>query len=58
MLIAVVVLLVQWSHHDGHGPVLEGQLASATDLGLHRVHNLEPHLPRRRTHLSELRGDI
>jgi len=45
-------------HHDGHGLVLEAHLVSATDLGLHRVHDLESYLDGRRTHLRELRGGI
>lgn len=43
-------------HHDGHGLVLEAHLVPTTEVGLHRVHDLEPYLDGRRTHLRELRG--
>lgn len=51
----------QWwaaGHHEGHGLVLEANRVPATDLSLHRVHDLEPYLDGRRTHLRELRGGI
>jgi len=51
----------QWwaaGRYEGHGLVLEARLVSVKDVGLHRVHDLEPYLDGRRAHLRELRGGI